>query len=84
MEDHTGSVDVIQWMEEGSNEPELPTGSYIKVLGSMRTQVHFVHSVIVCGQIGTVLRISNFFVLMIFNVHLIGTRLLDHDFDNTL
>jgi len=38
MEDHTGSVDVIQWMEEGSNEPELPTGSYIKVLGSMRTQ----------------------------------------------
>lgn len=38
MEDHTGSVDVIQWMEEGSNEPELPIDSHIKVLGSMRTQ----------------------------------------------
>lgn len=38
IEDSTGSVDVMQWIEEGSTEAEHYEGAYIKVFGSMRTQ----------------------------------------------
>jgi len=38
VEDSTGMVEVVQWMEEGSSEPEHAEGASIKIIGSIRTQ----------------------------------------------
>lgn len=38
IEDSTGSLDVIQWTSDGPVEAEHFEGSYIKAVGSMRTQ----------------------------------------------
>jgi hypothetical protein len=37
-EDGSGSIECVQWVEEGVEEPEFPEGSFIKVIGSVRTQ----------------------------------------------
>ena len=38
IEDGSGSIECIQWMEEGHPEPEYGEGSTVKVIGSIRTQ----------------------------------------------
>jgi len=38
IEDGSGSIECVQWMEEGHPEPEYGEGSTIKVIGSIRTQ----------------------------------------------
>jgi len=37
-EDGSGSIECVQWVEEGLEEPEFPEGNFIKVIGSVRTQ----------------------------------------------
>merc|ERR1719383_1048254 len=37
VEDSTGIIDAIQWVEEGSSEKEHYEGTYIRVIGSIRT-----------------------------------------------
>ena len=32
-------MNVVQWVEEGSSEKEFYEGTFVKVIGSMRTQV---------------------------------------------
>lgn len=43
IEDASGQVDVIQWIEEGSSEKEHVEGTYVKVVGSIRTQADKKH-----------------------------------------
>lgn len=38
IEDGSGSIECVQWVEEGQDEPEFPEGTTIKVIGSIRTQ----------------------------------------------
>jgi len=38
IQDDSGEIEVIQWLEEGTNQPEHIEGSPIKVVGSIRTQ----------------------------------------------
>jgi len=43
VEDSTGEVHVIQWIDEGSSEKEHVEGTYVKVVGSIRTQASKKH-----------------------------------------
>jgi len=38
VEDSTGQVDVVQWVEEGHTEEEFFEGSHVRAIGSVRTQ----------------------------------------------
>lgn len=38
IQDDSGELEVIQWLEEGTNQPEFSEGSPVKVIGSIRTQ----------------------------------------------
>lgn len=38
IQDDSGEIDVIQWLEEGTNQPEYSEGSPVKVVGSIRSQ----------------------------------------------
>ena len=38
MQDDSGEIDVIQWIEEGTNQPEFGEGTPVKVIGSIRSQ----------------------------------------------
>jgi len=38
VQDDSGEIDVIQWLEEGTNQPEYPEGTPVKVVGSIRSQ----------------------------------------------
>jgi len=38
IQDDSGVLEVIQWLEEGTNQPEFSEGSPVKVIGSIRTQ----------------------------------------------
>jgi len=38
IQDESGELEVIQWLEEGTNQPEFSEGSPVKVVGSVRTQ----------------------------------------------
>jgi len=38
IQDDSGQLEVIQWLEEGTNQPEYSEGSPVKVIGSIRTQ----------------------------------------------
>lgn len=38
IQDDSGELEVIQWLEEGTNQPEYSEGSPVKVIGSIRTQ----------------------------------------------
>ena len=36
IQDDSGELEVIQWLEEGTNQPEFREGSPVKVIGSIR------------------------------------------------
>ena len=36
IQDESGELEVIQWLEEGTNQPEFSEGSPVKVVGSVR------------------------------------------------
>eukprot|EP00088_Acartia_fossae_P049494 TRINITY_DN5453_c0_g1_i1.p1 TRINITY_DN5453_c0_g1~~TRINITY_DN5453_c0_g1_i1.p1 ORF type:complete len:263 (+),score=100.36 TRINITY_DN5453_c0_g1_i1:12-800(+) len=38
VQDSTGGLEVVQWIEEGAAEPEFSQGAYIKAHGAIRTQ----------------------------------------------
>jgi len=38
IQDDSGEIDVIQWIEEGQNQPEFEEGRQVKVVGSIRSQ----------------------------------------------
>jgi len=38
IEDSTGSIECIQWVDEGQREDEFAEGTYVKLIGSVRTQ----------------------------------------------
>ena len=52
VQDDSGEIDVIQWLEEGSNQPEYPEGTPVKVVGSIRSQQDKKH--IMAFKIGSV------------------------------
>jgi len=43
IQDDSGELEVIQWLEEGTNQPEYSEGSPVKVIGSIRTQAEKKH-----------------------------------------
>ena len=36
IQDDSGELEVIQWLQEGTNQPEFSEGSPVKVIGSIR------------------------------------------------
>ena len=42
IQDDSGQLEVIQWLEEGTNQPEYSEGSPVKVIGSIRYDITLV------------------------------------------
>ena len=40
IQDDSGQLEVIQWLEEGTNQPEYSEGSPVKVIGSIRQEAY--------------------------------------------
>merc|ERR1712029_975180 len=38
VQDDSGEIEIIQWLEDGTNQPEYSEGSGVRVVGSIRSQ----------------------------------------------